>query len=78
MAKTTKKTTTTKTAKKTTTAKTGESVRKTATGTPPPILTHEQIRARAYEIYMARGGRPGSPEQDWAQAETELRNGIRR
>jgi hypothetical protein len=77
MAKTTKKTTTPKT-KKTTTAATGESVRKTTTGTPPSIITHEQIRARAYEIYMARGGRPGSPEQDWAQAETELRNGIRR
>jgi hypothetical protein len=35
----------------------------------------EQIQARAYEIYLARGGRPGSPEADWLQAERELREG---
>lgn len=34
--------------------------------------THEQIARRAYEIFLARGGQPGSPEQDWYQAEREL------
>jgi hypothetical protein len=34
--------------------------------------THEQIARRAYEIFLARGGAPGSPEQDWFQAEREL------
>jgi hypothetical protein len=33
----------------------------------------EQIRARAYEIYLARNGAPGNPESDWRQAEEELR-----
>jgi hypothetical protein len=37
--------------------------------------THEQIARRAYEIYLARGGMPGSPEQDWHQAERELKLG---
>jgi hypothetical protein len=38
--------------------------------------TEEQIRARAYEIYVARGKAPGSPADDWAQAEMELRARI--
>lgn len=33
----------------------------------------EQIRARAYEIYLSRNGAPGDPGADWAQAERELR-----
>jgi hypothetical protein len=37
------------------------------------IPTEEQIRLRAYQIYLDRGGRPGSPEADWFQAETELK-----
>jgi hypothetical protein len=37
--------------------------------------THEQIARRAYEIFMARGGQPGSPEHDWMQAERELQLG---
>ncbi len=35
--------------------------------------TEEQVRQRAYEIYIARGARPGNPEWDWQQAELELR-----
>ena len=27
----------------------------------------QKIRARAYEIYLQRGGMGGSPEQDWFQ-----------
>ena len=34
--------------------------------------TPEEIRARAYEIYLDRGGRPGDPEADWLRAEREL------
>ena len=34
---------------------------------------HEQeIRIRAYEIYLQRGGQPGSELEDWLQAEREL------
>lgn len=37
--------------------------------------THEQIARRAYEIFLARGGGHGQHEQDWAQAERELKLG---
>lgn len=37
--------------------------------------THEQIARRAYEIFLARGGQHGSSEQDWHQAERELKLG---
>ena len=37
-----------------------------------PVLTHEQIARRAYEIYLERSGGPGSPDDDWAQAVREL------
>ncbi len=36
----------------------------------------EQIRRRAYEIYLSRGGAAGNPEWDWQQAELELRARI--
>ena len=32
----------------------------------------EQIRIRAYELYLRREGRGGSPEQDWFQAMQEI------
>jgi len=32
----------------------------------------ERIRARAYELYLRRGGQGGSPEQDWFQAAAEV------
>jgi hypothetical protein len=36
-------------------------------------LTREQeIRNRAYEIYLQRGAHPGSEVEDWCQAEREL------
>lgn len=38
--------------------------------------TQEQIRQRAYEIYLSRNGAPGSAEWDWYQAELELRARI--
>jgi len=32
----------------------------------------EQIRLRAYEIHLERGGLPGNELDDWLQAEREL------
>lgn len=37
--------------------------------------SHEQIAARAYEIFVARGGQDGRDQDDWYQAESELRLG---
>lgn len=36
--------------------------------------TFDQIRQRAYEIYIARGDEPGSDLQDWLEAERALRS----
>jgi Protein of unknown function (DUF2934) len=36
----------------------------------PP--TADEIRQRAYEIFVARGGEPGHESDDWEQAEREL------
>jgi hypothetical protein len=35
----------------------------------PPA--HEQIRGRAYELYIERGGQPGDRVADWLEAERE-------
>jgi hypothetical protein len=35
-------------------------------------LNHNEIRRRAYEIYLERGGLPGHELEDWLQAESEL------
>jgi Protein of unknown function (DUF2934) len=32
----------------------------------------EQIRVRAYELYVARGGEDGHDMEDWLQAEAEI------
>jgi len=32
----------------------------------------EQIRLRAYHLYLQRGGHGGSPEQDWLRAQEEI------
>ena len=51
------------------------------TKTPKEIArnepTAEQIRQRAYEIYLSRIGTPGDELQDWLQAERELRSKAR-
>jgi len=39
----------------------------------PPSL--EQIRQRAHEIYLARGGAAGRELDDWLQAGRELQGG---
>ena len=40
------------------------------------MVTEEQIRGRAYQLYVARGKKPGDPLRDWLQAEKELRAGL--
>ncbi|SEK42215.1 Protein of unknown function [Stigmatella aurantiaca] len=55
-----------------------EAPKAAATPAPEPVRsapTEEQIARRAYEIYQARGGEHGSNEQDWYQAERELKLG---
>ena len=49
----------------------------TATTIQKPKLppTPEQIRQRAEEIYLARGGAAGRELDDWLQAERELQSG---
>jgi len=34
--------------------------------------SHEEIRRRAYEIYLERGALPGNELDDWHRAEREL------
>lgn len=36
-------------------------------------ITDDQIRERAYQLYLERGGRNGSDADDWFRAESELR-----
>ena len=38
----------------------------------------EEIRRRAYEIYLERGEQPGRDLEDWLQAERELERGVLR
>jgi DUF2934 family protein len=35
-------------------------------------VNHSEVRRRAYEIYLERGGLPGRELEDWLQAEYEL------
>jgi len=54
---------------KTTSESTTRKLRKAAA---KPAPTHDEIAARAYQIYQERGYTPGDPMQDWLQAEREL------
>ena len=36
-------------------------------------VTHEQIALRAREVWMKRGCRPGQDEQNWLEAERQLK-----
>jgi hypothetical protein len=36
------------------------------------VPSDEEIRRRAYEIYLERGGLPGDETDDWLRAEREL------
>jgi hypothetical protein len=48
---------------------------RTAAG-PGGKSAHEEIRGRAYEIYLGRGGQPGGELDDWLQAERELEGAV--
>ena len=41
---------------------------------PRPTYIDQQIRERAYEIYLARGGQQGDEVSDWLAAERELKD----
>ncbi len=51
-------------------------VRKDAVPSPKPTNGNleEEIRRRAYELYLQRGGVPGNENQDWLVAEQEVRS----
>ena len=61
----------------------GSAARRRRNNTPPssngveapaaPTLSHEALAARAYGLFLARGGQPGDEWRDWFQAEAELR-----
>jgi hypothetical protein len=38
-----------------------------------PTYTEDEIRQRAYAIYLARAGGPGDELDDWLKAEAELK-----
>ena len=40
---------------------------------PTSAPTTDLIAARAYQIFVQRGGEPGDPVNDWLRAEAELR-----
>jgi hypothetical protein len=66
-----------KTTSKKSTAKQASAVTPISQGNGVPISSlpediQEQIRARAYELYEARGRQEGFHDQDWAQAEAEV------
>jgi len=52
-----------------------KSISKTCCVTMP---TEEQIRARAYQIFLRRNDGPGDARSDWVQAERELRQELSR
>ena len=41
---------------------------------PAPMLTHQAIAQRAFELYQARGEIGGDEMSDWLRAESELRS----
>jgi hypothetical protein len=42
----------------------------------PSAPATDLIAARAYQIFVQRGGEPGNPVDDWRRAEAELRAGL--
>ena len=52
-----------------------------ARATKPPVEMlprDEQIRRRAYELYLRRSNQPGSEIDDWLQAEEEILSALAR
>jgi hypothetical protein len=60
-------------------ARAAKTLKKTGSNGATPIeavaqspLGDERIRARAYELYLERGDRPGNDVEDWLRAEREV------
>jgi hypothetical protein len=53
-----------------------EPARSTTAAGPGGKSANEEIRRRAYEIYLGRGGQPGGEMDDWLQAERELEGAV--
>jgi hypothetical protein len=53
-------------------ASTSESISDVRTKPVTRTPTDEEIRLRAYEIYLQRGGMHGFDRDDWLEAEREL------
>ena len=59
--------------------KTHRSPRRDPKSAPAPILEYDaaahqkEIAQVAYRMWLERADRPGSPEDDWLKAETEVR-----
>ncbi len=47
--------------------------RKPQTATVDSVNLEEEIRRRAYELFLQRNGAPGDPAADWVVAEREVR-----
>jgi hypothetical protein len=56
------------------TTRTARKTPPTTVASPAPGFTDEQVRERAYYIFLERNGGPGDPIADWHQAERELRD----
>jgi len=53
-------------------SKASKSKSTTASSAKRSSPTHEEIAARSYELFLARGSEPGHAEEDWLRAEAEL------
>lgn len=42
----------------------------------PATFSHDTIAKRAFEIYASRGYAAGNPDEDWREAERQLRAGL--
>ena len=49
-------------------------VRGAAVVAEPPLVTDDDVRRRAYELYEERGGEQGHDWDDWLRAEQEIRS----
>ena len=62
------------------TTRRGPDLRRSATEVIRPGSLHstpeQEIRRRAYEIFLERGSEPGHELSDWLQAERELRKSL--
>jgi len=53
-----------------------EAPRNPVVSKPTTEVTEEAISRLAYQLYLERGGRNGSPADDWFRAEQILRSGL--